>query len=113
MRPVDVVEVQIQAYNARDLEAFLGCYAEDVVVEDGLGRVLMQGREGMRAEYGPFFEQNPALRGEILQRMEIGDWVVDEERIHGAGAQPISAVAIYRVVGGAIVHVRFLGGRGV
>jgi hypothetical protein len=45
--------------------------------------------------------------------MEIGDWVVDEERIHGADAQPISAVAIYRVVAGAIIHVRFLGGRGV
>jgi hypothetical protein len=112
VRPVDVVEMQVKAYNARDIEAFVGCYGEDVVIEDGLGRVLMQGRDGMRAEYGPFFEQNPALRGEILQRMEIGDWVVDEERIHGAGPQPISAVAIYRVVGGAIVHVRFLGGRG-
>ena len=30
----DVVEAQLDAYNARDLERFLDCYAPDAAIED-------------------------------------------------------------------------------
>ncbi len=105
---MDIVEAQLRAYNAHDLEGFLAWYTEDVVIEDGGGHVLMEGREGMRSQYGPFFVENPALRGEIVDRMQIGAYVVDEELIHGAGEDLIRAIAIYRIAGDAIAHVRFL-----
>ena len=108
MQPVDIVEAQLRAYNARDLDAFVACYAEDVVIEEGAGQVLLSGRESMRAQYGPFFADNPALHAEIVNRMQIGPYVVDEERISGAGPDRMHAVAIYRVTGDRIEHVRFL-----
>ena len=41
----------------------------------------MRGRDGMLAEYGPFFADFPELRAEVVQRLEVGDYVIDEERI--------------------------------
>lgn len=49
------VEAQLAAYNARDVDAFLACYATEVVAEDGPGTVLMSGREEMRAAYARSF----------------------------------------------------------
>ena len=104
------VDAQIRAYNARDVGGFIAQYALDVVVEDGTGTILMRGREALRAEYGPFFAGSPGLRGEIVQRIEIGEYVIDEERIHGWQPEPVRAVVIYHVKDGLIDPVRFLDG---
>jgi hypothetical protein len=108
---VDVtpVDAQVEAYNAGDVDRFLACYTENVVVEDGAGATLMQGRDAMRAEYAPFFAGHPELRGEIVHRLTVGDYVIDEERIHGWQSEPVRAVAIYHVADGLIDHVRLLG----
>jgi hypothetical protein len=104
------VEAQLEAYNAGDVERFLACYSVDMVVEDGAGTPLMQGRQGMRAEYAPFFAEYPNLRGEITHRINAGDYVIDEEVIHGWQAEPVRAVAIYHVANGLIDHVRLIDG---
>ena len=104
------VEAQLEAYNARDVERFLACYSADVVVQDGAGTTLMQGREAMRAEYEAFFAGYPDLRGEIVQRINAGDYVIDEERIHGWQRDPVHAVAIYHISDGLIDHVRLIDG---
>jgi hypothetical protein len=62
----------------------------------------------MRERYGPMFAQNPDLHCRIVNRIRIGQYVIDEERITGRGPEEVPAVAIYRVVDGRIVHVRFL-----
>jgi hypothetical protein len=103
------VDEQVFAYNARDLERFVACYAEDVVIENGAGEVLMRGADGMREGYGPYFAENPELHAEIVHRIELGDYVVDEERITGAGPEPVHAVAIYHLAEGRIDHVRLIG----
>jgi len=105
----DAVERQVRAYNERNLEEFLACYAEDVVVEDGDGAILMSGREEMRERYGRLFASSPDLHGEIVTRIRIGSYVVDEERITGRPDGELHAVAIYRLDGdGLIDRVRFL-----
>ncbi len=110
--PVAVVAVQVDAYNARDLDRFLECYSSDAVIEDGSGKVLMRGREAMRPVYAQLFAQSPKLHCEIRQRIHVGPYVVDEEAITGfhlAGfPTEVHAAAVYRVEGGRIVHVRGL-----
>jgi len=61
---VDPVEEQVEAYNAHDLERFIGCYSPDVVIEDGIGNRLLQGRDAMREMYGLLFQaaQTPTGR---------------------------------------------------
>ena len=105
---MDPVQAQLEAYNSRDVERFVACYTEDVVIEDGAGNVMMQGRAAMRERYGPMFAQYPDLHCRIVSRIRINDYVVDEERITGRGPTEQQAVAIYRVVGDLIAHVRFL-----
>ena len=108
MPDITPVDAQFEAYNRRDVDAFLACFSADVVVTDGAGNTLMHGHASMRAEYAPFFDACPGLRAEILHRIEAGEYVIDEELIHGWQAEPVRAVAIYHVTEGRIDHVRLL-----
>jgi hypothetical protein len=104
----DVVQEQLDAYNAHDLERFVACYAPDVLVEDGEGSVISRGLEQFRLRYGWLFEHHPDLHAEVVHRIRVADYVVDEERVAGRGPEPLHVVAIYRVANNQIVHVRFL-----
>ena len=104
----DPVEAQLEAYNARSVDDFVRWFAEDVVVEDGLGAPVVSGREPMRERYRAMFAANPRLHCDVVSRVRVGAWVIDEERITGRAPTEEHVVAIYRVVDGSIVHVRFL-----
>jgi len=105
----DAVERQARAYNERDLETFVACYSQDVVVEDGDGVVLLSGRAEMRERYGRLFANAPDLRAEIVTRIRVGSYVVDEERITGRPDGDLHAVVIYHLDGdGLIDRVTFL-----
>jgi hypothetical protein len=105
----DAVERQVKAYNAHDLDAFIACYADGVVVEDADGVVVMDGRHEMRHHYGKVFAQLPDVHAEIVQRIRVGSYVVDEERVSGRPDGRLQAIAIYRLDGdGLIDRVRFL-----
>ena len=110
----DAVEVQLAAYNARDLDAFIACYTADCAIDDGAGNRLMTGHAEMRPRYQTLFDGSPNLHCDIVNRIRIGSYVLDEESIKGRlpGTHPElrRAVAIYRIdsATGLISHVRFL-----
>ena len=106
---LDAVERQLDAYNARDAEAFAACYAEDVVVLDGDGDELMRGRDVVLDAYASMFARSPNLRAEVRHRLRVGPFVVDEERVTGTPRGDLHAIAIYRLSpGGLIDRVQFL-----
>src|ERR1700677_4450072 len=102
----DVVDKQIAAYNRRDIDGFVACYAEDAKVVQPDGSLLASGHDEIRARYGELFEQSPDLRAEINNRIEVGAIVIDEERVTGftlPGMPPeIHAAVVYRVADGLI-----------
>ena len=110
----DPVEAQLTAYNTRDVDAFLACYTADCVIEDGAGKRLMAGHAEMRPRYHALFDGSPNLHCDVVSRIRIGSYVLDEESIKGRlpGTPPElrRAVAIYRIdpKSGLIEHVRFL-----
>ena len=110
--PAELVDRQIAAFRDRDLEANLSFYAEDVKVRDFDGNVLMDGHQGMRAQYGPLFRDSPELRVEVPHRIVAGEYVIDDENISGfklAGfPEAMHAVVVYRVKAGLIQDVTFL-----
>lgn len=108
--PEQVVQEQVEAYNARDLEAFLGTYADDALLEEWpSGRRVAAGREAMRGVYGPLFRDTPALHCRIADRIVHGNIVVDRESVTvAADRDPLAAVAVYEVADGAIRRVLFL-----
>jgi hypothetical protein len=105
----DAVDRQVRAYNERDVDEFVDCYADGIVVEDGDGGVLMSGRDEVLARYGRLFANAPDLHAEILTRICIGSYDVDEERVTGRPDGDMHSVAVYRLDGdGLIDRVRFL-----
>lgn len=109
---MDPVVNQFEAYNARDIERFIACYDPEVRIEDGEGNLLMQGHDSIRAQYSSLFNASPNLRARLLNRIVVGDYVIDEEDVSGRIAEGypenVHAVAIYRIEGDKITHVRFL-----
>lgn len=105
---MDPVQEQLEAYNAQDVERFVACYSEDVVIEDAEGNVTMQGREAMRERYAQLFARYPQQHCRVVNRIRIGEFAIDEERITGRGPEEVHAVAIYRLAGDVIARVRFL-----
>ena len=79
----DLIDREVAAYRDRDLDAYLSHFAEDVVVTDFDGNVLMQGIDGLRFNYQPLFENSPDLTVEIVSRIESGAFVVDLEHLDG------------------------------
>lgn len=106
--PEALAQRQLNAYNARDIDSFLRVYSADVEVMELDGKVSLKGQEAMRARYAPLFESSPLLHCELVKRMVIGSWVVDEERVTGRGPEPIHAAAIYEIRDGRIARIRFL-----
>ena len=85
----DVVQKQLDAYNAQDVEAFAATYAQDVVITRGPEKkVWVQGREALREAYAKMFAKYPACRARIAERRLEGDAVVlDHEIITGRGPE--------------------------
>ncbi|WP_018353124.1 nuclear transport factor 2 family protein [Longispora albida] len=104
--PAEVVERQLAAYNAHDLEAFAGCYAEETRIDYPDGSVI-QGRDAVREAYAAQFAEG-RCRAEIAGRLTEGGWVVDHEVAHGLAEEPVRLLVAYRVTDGLIDRVRFL-----
>ena len=60
------------------------------------GVVLNEGLEAMRRSYAEWFGSLPGLRAEVLNRVERGSWVVDEEHVTAQGLD-MRALVAYRV----------------
>ena len=107
MDPVQVVQDFIDAVNARDVDRVVGCFSADAVVQNDAGHVFAQGQEAIRAHFGEFLTQSPHIHSEILARIHVGSWVVQEEHCTGLVlGEPVPAFSIpsaYRVEDGKIV----------
>lgn len=105
--PEAIVDAQLEAYNRRDVEAFLAFYSDDAVLLRHPDKVTQTGKAEMRARYQRSFA-NKEARAQILERITFGRFVIDHERIVAPGKDDIVAVAIYEIRDGKIVRVTFL-----
>jgi hypothetical protein len=106
--PEALAQRQLDAYNARDMEAFCAPYSEDVQIVGLDGKEQARGKEAFKARYRDRFQKLTALHCQLVKRMVVGNYVLDEEAITGTGGDPIHAVAIYEVKNGKIAVVRFI-----
>ncbi len=105
-----VVQAQVDSYNARNLERFLSFYSPDIVILDGEGNQMTKGHEDMRQLYAGLFDQSPELHAEIKKRILSGQYVIDEEYITGFNLKgypsELSAAVVYRISDGKIARVQ-------
>jgi hypothetical protein len=111
-KPEAVVQRQLDAYNARDVEALLATYAEDAQQFEYPATLLATGRTEMRKRFVTRFAE-PNLHATLLHRIVLGHVVIDHERIARTfpeGAGTIELIATYEVRDGSIVRATFLSG---
>ncbi|KQW72266.1 NTF2 enzyme family protein [Phenylobacterium sp. Root77] len=109
MSPFDVAEAQLEAYNAHDLDGHVACFADDVIVADLNGAVTISGIAAYRAKYQQVFADFPQNHAELLNRIVVGNRVIDHERVkRSQDADPFEVAAIYTVSDAKIVRVDFV-----
>ncbi|MGO8950702.1 MAG: nuclear transport factor 2 family protein [Ktedonobacterales bacterium] len=110
---IDLIEQQIAAFNARDIEGFVDCYAADARIIDASGTVMAEGHNGLRQMYAPLFDNSPELQAKITNRIQIGSWVIDDEYttafVLPGYPTELRAVVVYHVVDGKIAQSQLLG----
>ena len=104
-----VVQRQLEAYNARDLEAWLATYKDDAEQYFLHAGLLASGREAIRKRMADRFNDT-ALHAELVSRTVMGSIVVDHEfvtRTFPDGLATVEMICIYEVRAGLIIKATF------
>jgi hypothetical protein len=107
--PTEVVQRQLDRYNARDLEGWLATYAPDARQYELFGSLLASGHAEMRARMIERFAE-PDLHARLLNRTVMGNIVTDHERItrnFPEGRGTVEMLCVYQVVGATIQQASF------
>ncbi len=102
-----IVQKQLDAYNAKDIDAFMATYSDDIKLYRYPDQLFSEGKQAMREGYQRFFETTPNLNAAIRNRMIIGNKIIDQEWVT-ANDQSFGAIAIYEVTEGKISKVTFI-----
>jgi len=111
--PEAVVQRQLDAYNAHDINAFLATYSADAQLFEHPSKLLASGLAQLRERYIARFKE-PNLHAVIAKRIVMGNVVIDHEKVTRTfpeGTGKLEAVAIYEVQNGKIVKTWLLLGR--
>jgi uncharacterized protein (TIGR02246 family) len=107
-----VIQTQLDAYNAKDLDALLAIYADDAQLFEHPATLVAAGTDQLRERFAARFRE-PNLQAHLLNRMVMGRFVVDHERVTRTfpeGPGTIELVMIYEVEAGRIVRAWSLAG---
>lgn len=105
--PSKIAQKQVDSYNAGDLDAFVNCYSENVVVRKFPSDTLYVGHDNMRKNYSGLSPDKKTYDVEVVNRITIGNKVIDHEKVTGNGKTQMQ-VAIYEVNNGAISSMSFI-----
>lgn len=99
---------QVDAFNARDLDAFLATYAPDAALHGLLPDRVVNGHDEMREIYTARFAQDP-LHCTIHATTVYGDrWVAAHERVLGPSGT-VELVGVFEIADGRIVRADMSG----
>ncbi len=105
---VSVVQRQLDAYNAQDLDGYCACFADDCVIADLNGAVTLDGPAAIRTRYGQLFADFPQNRARLICRIAVNNVVIDHEDVVRAPGAGFKCAAIYTLKNGLIARVDFV-----
>lgn len=104
--PIEVVQRHCEAYNSHDLAAFAACFSDTVQI---FRSPVAQPVISNKAQLIHFYENHrfnlPNLKAELLNRIIIGNKVIDHERVFGLEEKPVEAAIVNEVINGLIQNV--------
>jgi len=99
MNPETIVQRRLDAYNARDIGAFLAMYSENIrVFRPPIVEPVMAGKVAFGDFYATQRFNKEGLHAELVNRMVVGNRVIDQLRISGVRDQPFEVAVVYEVV---------------
>jgi hypothetical protein len=104
--PASVVQRQLDAFNAKNLNALLAIYADDAGMYEHPDKLLAKGSTALRERYMVRFRE-PNLHAVLLNRMVMGDIVVDHEKVTRTfpeGPGTVELIMTYEVKAGRITR---------
>lgn len=110
--PLAVVQAQLDAFNAKDIDALMRTYAPDAEQFALHGERLARGHEELRPRYLARFSE-PDLHARLLSRTAMGNFVTDFELItrnFPEGPGTLEMLCIYEVIDGRIRRASFAPG---
>ena len=110
--PESVVQRQLDAYNARNIDALMATYADDAQLFEHPSTLLAQGGAQIRERLALRLRE-PNLHAALLKRMVMGQLVIDQElvtRTFAEGTGQTGMVAMYEVRDGKIARAWFVFG---
>lgn len=111
-----VVQQQLDAYNAHDIQAFMGTYDQNAEVYEFPAKPLMKGAAQIQEFYASKRFNDPRLHAALDKRIVMGNVVIDYEKItntQAAGPGRTEAIAIYEVNDGKISKVTLIRGTSI
>jgi len=108
LTPEQAAQEQLDAYNERNLERFVAVYADDVrVFRPPEAKPILEGKAAFAAHYAHNRFTLSGLHADVLNRMVVGNKVIDHERVHGVKPEPFETAVVYEVADGLIRNVWF------
>ena len=108
--PTDLAQIQLNAYNAKDVESFMAVYSDSVQVFTFPNTPDFEGKIKMKELYTSFFNRAGTLHCKIINRISYKNYVLDQEEVTTQipGREKFEGQAIYKIEGGKIQKVWFL-----
>jgi hypothetical protein len=103
------VKMQLQAYNDRDIDAFMEWWSDDCQYYSFPNQLLARGKAEIRERHIARFKEDN-LFGKLVKRIVVANLVVDQEvvtRTFPEGAGEVDVVAIYEIDSGKIAKAWF------
>lgn len=81
--PENIVQLQLNAYNAQNLDELCSFFDNNVLVYNlpDTSNPIIEGQDDLRKFYDSLFKKFPSNHADITQRVVLGDFVVDHELI--------------------------------
>jgi hypothetical protein len=101
-----VVQQNLEAYNARDIDKFMSSFSEDIEMYNFTdGKMTAKGLGEVRKIYQELFDLSPQLHSTIVKRIVFDNKIIDHEWIEGrrGSKTPVEIVLVYEVKNEKIV----------
>lgn len=108
MTAEQVVQGNLNAYNARDIERFMAYFSPNIEMYNFAdNKLTAKGLADVRKIYAELFDLSPKLHSQIVNRIVFDNKVIDHEYITGRRGSdtPVELVLIYEVKDGKIVRI--------
>jgi len=105
--PSTIVAKHIPPFNARDLDAYMECFTEDVWVGNFPRKEQSIGIEALRDGYAKYYEKYAQTNVKVINEMAVGNYVVYEEEGTRDGQKNRHAT-VFDVAEGKIASMTFI-----